>query len=352
MKNPRLTILFFFVFIIWQLFAGTETPQAETAPVNDIKTDADTSNKYSTIFFDNPDFNFGTIHKGQKIEHVFTFENRGNDTLEIKKVKTSCGCTAAILTNNTISPGKTGEIKATFSSGSFSGNIRKSITVSSNDPNTPDCLLTISGEIIEDVSIKPEAINFGSLYADEKEEKTVTISITSQTDTGFKINKITPSKPFIKATIAKENDGEYIIEVTLKHKPEIGRFSGGIYLETDNKMQEKINIPFFGEIIGDITPYPKKIYYGLVAKGKASSQKLYVKINKDTIEILDIKTFPDYVSARIIEKRETNNPHYLIEVTLHSEAATGKIDGILEIHTNSKSQPVTRIPIVGEIGQS
>jgi hypothetical protein len=74
-----------------------------------------------------------------------------------------------------------------------------------------------------------------------------------------------------------------------------------------------------------------------------------LRLNKSNIEILEIKTFPDYISTRIIEKREGEKPHYLIEVKLHSEAAIGNIGGVLELYTNSKIQLVTRIPILGEI---
>ena len=240
-------------------------------PVTIITPDINTSIQHPTIFFNNPDYNFGQIYKGQKVEHIYKFENRGNDTLKIKKVKTSCGCTAARLTNKTIPPGETGEIKATFTSGSTSGNIKKSITVSSNDPDTPKYRLTISGEIIKDLIIKdliikPERIDFGSISAGEETSKTV--SIKSQTEPDFKIKKIKPSKPFIDATIAGEKNGEYIIKIALKHNPEIGKFSGVIYLKTNSKMQGKANIPFVGEIVGDITTYPKKIYYGSVVKGK------------------------------------------------------------------------------------
>ena len=76
-----------------------------------------------------------------------------------------------------------------------------------------------------------------------------------------------------------------------------------------------------------------------------------MKVNKNNIEILEIKTFPDYLSTRIIEKKESENPHYLIEVILHPEAAIGSIGGVLELHTNSETQPVIRIPIMGEIEQ-
>jgi hypothetical protein len=347
MKKPCFTISLTALFVVWQFFLSVKSLEAAAISDNDNYSDINTSIQHPTIFFENPDFNFGQIYKGQKVEHIYTFENRGKDTLTIKKVKSSCGCTAVILTNNTILPGETGEIRATFSSGSLTGNINKSITVASNDPDTPKYRLTISGEIIKDLIIKPEHIDFGSVSVGEKSSKT--ISVKSQTEPDFKIKKITSSKPFMDATIVGKKNGGYIIKIALKHNPVIGRFSGGIYLETNSQIQQKINVPFFGEIAGDITTYPKKIYFGSVVKGKEPSQKLYVKINKSNIEMLEIKTFPDYISTRIIEKREGENPHYLIEVILHSEAAIGNIGGVLELHTNSEIQPVTLIRIIGEI---
>jgi hypothetical protein len=324
-----------------------ELQGAEAIHGNDKDSDINVSPQGPAIFFENPDFNFGQIFKGQKIEHIYEFENRGNDTLNVGKVKTSCGCTAVILTNDTIPPGKTGEIRATFDSGSRTGNVTKSISVISNDPECPSYKLTISGEIIEDVSIKPRNIDFGLVSLGEKTNKTVTIK--SQTTPDFKIKKITPSKPFINTSIAEEKNGEYVISVALEHNPEIGRFSGGIYLETNSQMQKTVTVPFFGEIVGDVTTYPKKIYYGFVTRGKELTHKLFVKINKSNINILSIKTFPDYVSSKIVEKGEKDNHHYLIEVRLHAEAAAGKIGGLLELYTNSKIQPVVRIPIIGEI---
>lgn len=133
------TIFLIFILTIWQSFVSKELlVEAEaSSSSNDKNTQINNSDQYPIIFFENPDFNFGKIFKGQKIEHIYEFENRGKDTLNIGKVKTSCGCTAAILTNNTIPPGNTGEIRATFNSRSYTGNVTKSISVISNDPERP-----------------------------------------------------------------------------------------------------------------------------------------------------------------------------------------------------------------------
>ena len=39
------------------------------------------------IVFDQKDFDFGEVEAGQKIEHVFTFRNKGEGTLTIHKVR-------------------------------------------------------------------------------------------------------------------------------------------------------------------------------------------------------------------------------------------------------------------------
>ncbi len=112
MKTSHITFSVCIVFIIMQLFYNTELLSAQNISSDEENAVVSTSVKKPEIFFENPDFNFGKVYKGNKVEHVFKLENKGNDTLEIKKVKPSCGCTAAVLSNNTILPGNTGEVKA------------------------------------------------------------------------------------------------------------------------------------------------------------------------------------------------------------------------------------------------
>ncbi len=349
------TLIFVGNFLNAEIFA--EGPiRTEPSPVKSLNKNAknvvnkdvivkDNPEQFPEIFFQNADFNFGKVFKGEKVEHVFTFENRGNGTLDIKKVKSSCGCTAAILTNKTILPGETGEIKTVFSTGAYNGKVTKSITVKSNDPKNLSYKLSLSGEIREAISTKPKRINFGSTPAGEKIVKSV--SITSDSD--FTIKKITPSKPFMNASVKEEIDMGYIINVTLKSGREPGRFSGVINLETDNKNQPMVKIPFFGEVAGDLTVYPEKIYFGDIIKGKGRVQKVFAKLNGEDIKILDVKASPDYLNAEIVENYKENKSQFLIEVSLREDAATGAFNGLLEIKTNSEIQSSITIPITGNI---
>ncbi|MDR4498979.1 MAG: DUF1573 domain-containing protein [Candidatus Scalindua sp.] len=303
--------------------------------------------KQPVIFFDNPDFDFGKMFKGEKVEHIYAFENRGDEVLEISRVKTTCGCTAAMVTDKILQPGERGEIKALYNPGSFTGKVKKSLIVMSNDPDSPHYKLTLSGKVEEELRVSPKSINFGSTYLGKEVVKTVTVA--SLPGSNLTIKKVSSSHPSVHASIAEKRGEEYIVTVVVKDNLEIGRFSGGINIETDSKRQPRVTVPFTGEIAGDLTTYPKRIYYGSVVEGKEVNQKLFVKVhNKDT-KILTVKVSPEFLSARIEERYETDNPHCIIEITINKEATIGKLNGILELATNSEKQPMIKIPIQGEV---
>ncbi|NPA67058.1 MAG: DUF1573 domain-containing protein [Chlorobi bacterium] len=79
-------------------------------------------------------YNFGTIKQGDVIEHIFKFKNTGKSDLIIRKIKSSCGCTAATVGSKTIKPGEESSIKAVFNSRGKRGVQHKSITITTNIP--------------------------------------------------------------------------------------------------------------------------------------------------------------------------------------------------------------------------
>lgn len=99
------------------------------------------------IFFPETQHDFGIVKEGQKVEYTFKFQNNGTEALIIKDVKTSCGCTAAIVSDNNIKPGKEGSIKVDFDTKNRSGRNSKSITVVSNDTKEPNKVITIFADV-------------------------------------------------------------------------------------------------------------------------------------------------------------------------------------------------------------
>lgn len=74
-----------------------------------------TSAMAQKISFNEKEYNFGLIQeKNGQISHDFTFQNKGNKPLSIKKIITGCGCTSVLSDKNIYAPGEQGKLKVTY----------------------------------------------------------------------------------------------------------------------------------------------------------------------------------------------------------------------------------------------
>jgi uncharacterized cupredoxin-like copper-binding protein len=125
-----------------------EKPQVTlTIKCNIIVDNVSDNSSGAKIFFPETQHDFGKVTEGKKVEYTFKFENKGTESLVIKDVKTSCGCTAAVVSNSTIKPGEAGSIKVDFDTKSRQGRNSKSITVVSNDKKEPNKVITIYADV-------------------------------------------------------------------------------------------------------------------------------------------------------------------------------------------------------------
>jgi len=98
--------------------------------------------------FEPTTFDFGEMKQGDKREHTFNLTNNGKSDLLIRRVRSSCGCTAVAPSTKVIAPGETAPIKVTFDSRGKRGRQSKSITVITNDPNNSTATLRISSNVV------------------------------------------------------------------------------------------------------------------------------------------------------------------------------------------------------------
>jgi hypothetical protein len=148
-----------------------------------------------------PAYDFGEVYRGIKVEHVFRVRNAGSDTLRITNVRSSCGCTVALMDKKILAPGGTAQVKASFDSERFAGFVEKSIYVESDDPEKPITKLTLTGKVKVDLSVSPSRIYFSGLKAGERMERTLQLNnLSEQTIT---ISEISSTVPQLKFEVAK-----------------------------------------------------------------------------------------------------------------------------------------------------
>jgi hypothetical protein len=117
--------------------------------VVDKMTAAQFNNKIPKLMISKTSHDFGDVEEGKVVSVKFDIKNSGNDLLKIENVKTTCGCTAALLSSKTIKPGETGDLKIDLDTANREGKLTRTVTIISNDPAQPSQSITLFVNILK-----------------------------------------------------------------------------------------------------------------------------------------------------------------------------------------------------------
>lgn len=93
--------------------------------------------------------NFGEVEEGKVVDYELKIKNVGKAQLVIRDIKTSCGCTAAILSDKILQPNQEGKIKIELDTKDRKGKMTRTVVIYTNDPNQPQQVFTIYVNILE-----------------------------------------------------------------------------------------------------------------------------------------------------------------------------------------------------------
>jgi len=92
-------------------------------------------------------FNFGQVYKGEVINHIFVIRNEGSADLQIKDFVAGCGCSVTNA-DKVIAPGKEGKAELEVNTVSQAGEIYKTATLRTNDPERPNVVLALAANVL------------------------------------------------------------------------------------------------------------------------------------------------------------------------------------------------------------
>ncbi|MBN2444617.1 MAG: DUF1573 domain-containing protein [Spirochaetales bacterium] len=215
--------------------------------------------KGPAIKFSNHIYKFGEINEGDKVEYTFSFINSGTDTLLIKNVRGTCGCTVPGNYTREIAPGKSGEIPVVFNSFGFQGNVIKTIKVETNIPDTEPFSLTLEGNINVIVELSTRTIWLGQTRKDGPPLKG-SIILNNHTETPMKIIKAEVSgKQCVVKVIPIVEGKEYEVELTVSPPFKEDQVREILTITTNIKGKEVIDVQYHYYGIADIEVGPKEI---------------------------------------------------------------------------------------------
>jgi hypothetical protein len=153
-----------------------------------------------------------TITPGDKsYPFEFPFTNTGDTAVEIREVKTTCGCTTAQLEQMVYAPGESGVIKGSFSVGSRQGMQEKKVRVFTKDLAQPEIQLALKLDIPQLVTMQPGLL----LWRVGSEPETKTLTIRPNVGLGAKILSVECESPDFAVESLPQTDGSQDYEVVV-----------------------------------------------------------------------------------------------------------------------------------------
>lgn len=166
--------------------------------------------------FPETSFSFGKIAAHQKVTHTFKLKNTGGSLLSIKEVRASCGCTSAISGKMALEPGESTEIQAQFDSGNFQGIVRKSITVTTDDPANPVINLHFDAEVIPEA---PQVVR--SVFLQDLDRKSVqktVMRLDSGDGSPVRIKEVRAGDALYLSGVPRGDGGQTFLEIQVDGK--------------------------------------------------------------------------------------------------------------------------------------
>ncbi len=99
------------------------------------------------LLIDRRKYDFGNVAEGKKVDFHVKLKNAGVKVLNIGEIKSSCGCTATMLSKKELNPGESTNLKIELDTTGRKGRLSRTVTIHSNDPIEPQQIITLSVNI-------------------------------------------------------------------------------------------------------------------------------------------------------------------------------------------------------------
>ncbi len=296
-----------------------------------------------------PLYDFGSALEGTMVKHAFTIKNTGQGYLDIRGVKTSCGCTTGEPSKMHVAPGDTSEIAVAFDTHFQKGHQVRTITASTNDPDNPQVAMTMQGIVKKQVEAQPDEVAFGDVKRGSEQTKEVVVNDLNPARGAFSVGPVSNSNSSIKVEQEKRPDGKpgALLKVSLLKSMPLGPFDDTIKITT-NRVPLQVDV--FGTVTGDLNVDPAQVSFGIVPRGQ-DIVRIFKLSNQGPkpVKVLEVASSSPSVGA--IAEPVTPGKEYKVTVTLRHGTPDGQLRGNLTIKTDDPDQATLNVPFYAIVGQ-
>ena len=303
-----------------------------------------------------PEHDFGNVDEGQTVKHTFTIKNTGKAPLVIERVRTSCGCVAAVNQDKEVAPGGSATIDVSFDTNRRPGNNSQTITLQTNDKENPNAKLVVKAVVEQQLAFLPPTLRLDMKHG---EEKSVEAWLTGKLakDAKLTVSEVT-GETGATVELAEKKDGDITtagIRVKVK-ATKVGRESGIVRVQTGLDSLPEIALRFDASVVGNIQFRPRALMFDADSKS-GSERVLTLTSSREDFKVTAVRVLEGPYEATV--KKADSGNGFEVQVTLvvkdESELKTmaspgpggrpGSVSGRIEIVCNDPLEPKIEVPI-------
>ena len=286
---------------------------------------------WATKMFSKTSHDFGTLARGTKPEFAFELTNHYEETVRIKGVRSSCGCTIPIVTKSTLQKREKSKILCRFDTVSFLGEKNAVVTVTFDKPYAVEVRLQINGTVRRDVVVKPGVVQLGNVCQGTDTVKTIAVEYAGRVDWKIVDVRSSNSNFEVEMTQTQRNPQRvgYILEVRLKDSAPVGFINDWLTLVTNDHGSRTVTLPVEGRVVSPLTLSPKSLSLGEVAVGDEVSRRIIVRAKK-AFRITEIHCD----NCLDIKISEQSRKTHILPVKFMARDEPGKITKWIRIETD------------------
>jgi hypothetical protein len=226
---------------------------------------------------------FGRIDDTRTVSCEFPFVNEGSTTLNVTKVKASCGCTTTELAKKVLEPGEGDVIRVDWKP-KGTGQQQQTVDVITDSPTRRATRLTVKAQVKQKVTPEPRSADFGEMQSGATQA--LEISLTSETP-GVEVLSVQPALDLVQAHFTPNEGGPEtllgVVDVQITPLRR-GGFSSNliatIRVPADQDAPEReyeLKIPVRASVFGSVQTEPDGFYVGVVPPGGSVDYKLRLR---------------------------------------------------------------------------
>jgi hypothetical protein len=300
------------------------------------------------IKVEEPVYNFGKVIDSAVVEHNFKITNVGQAPLQIKKVRNTCGCTAINAQPQTLEPGAATEVGIRLTVSNLNGKVSKTAYVESNDPQTLNQALTLTGEVIRAITMTPMSAVFDRL--DRKNPTTIELMLTNNLSDPMTPSEVTVSVKNVVAKIDEVEKGkQYKIILTANPPYPDNHLRGKVTVKTGLAKKPEFAIDFFGRPPPPIEILPTQtIALGALNPNQEYKRTVRVVCADETpFDITEVGTTNWRFTPQVRQVRE--GKEFEVEITARPPYEWGSNRASINISTRSPAAPRLTVQVYGEL---